>query len=279
MGLYGNEGLGYLVLKIAYCNDPDGRAKADKEAERAQAISALPACGAPDLVWQKNSVVPFRSQDMLRAPLTSVYRDGCYYALYPYFPENLAEWLQHHGRRTPEQVTSIFLQLASILRCLKSKGFYYDDLKPSNILIWQNADGLPRVKIGDLGGLDRLGDSSITVTPSRLPPKMLASMRWEKVDTLTDFLLGELVLQLLLRPTAAGEHHPMNDFLACLHNEETDRCTRDVLAALRTRLADGLLLEDPRVRDLAALALNLLGYKGWYVSLNAATGMSSSLFQ
>jgi hypothetical protein len=154
----------------------------------------------------------------------------------------------------------------------------YDDLKPSNILLWLEPSGMPRVKIGDLGGLDKEGEGRITVTPSRLPPKMLKNMSWKNLDVLTSFLLGELILQLLFRPPRNGETHPMNDFLKCLHDVPRDGCVKRVLSALRRRLAEGLSFKDPMIRDLAALALNFMGYQGWYMNLEQALGLTTPLF-
>ena len=278
VGLYGDEKLGYIVLKISYCNDPNGLQKSQKETENALKIASLPACDVQDVFWRRNAAEFFKSQDMLRTPLSTVFHQGCSYALYEYLPENLAEWLQHNPKRSPEHVVSIFLQLVSIIRCLRRRGFYYNDLKPSNILLWIEPGGLPRVKIGDLGGLDKEGDGRITVTPSRLPPKMMKNMSWKTLDVLTSFLLGELILQLLFRPPKAGENHPMNDFLKCLRDNSADSCMKTILLALHERLADGLSLNDPQIRDLAALALNFMGYKGWYISLDQALTIKTPLF-
>jgi hypothetical protein len=107
------------------------------------------------------------------------YRNGGAYALYEYAPENLAEWLARHTTRRAADVVSIFLQIVSILRCLKSRQFFYDDLKPSNLLVWEDGTGSPRVKVGDLGGLDRFNDPNITFTPSRLPPALVTSAEYD----------------------------------------------------------------------------------------------------
>jgi len=277
VGLYGDEKLGYVVLKISYCNDPNGLEKSQKEADTALKIASLPPCDKRDVFWRRNSSEPFKSQEMLRAPLSSVFHEGCSFSLYEYLPENLAEWLQHNPRRTPEQVVGIFLQLVSIIKCLRRRGYYYNDLKPSNILLWLEPGGLPRVKIGDLGGIDKEGEGRITITPSRFPPKMLKNMSWKNLDVLTSFLLGELILQLLLRPPNAGETHPMNDFLKCLHSDAVDGCVRAVVSALHDRLAPGLSFGDPQIRDLAALALNFMGYKGWYIGLDQALTLKTPL--
>jgi serine/threonine protein kinase len=278
VGLYGDEKTGYLVLKISFCNDPDGLKKSRKESETALKVASLSPCEAQDVFWRRNATAPFRSQEMIRAPLSTVFKHDCSYGLYEYLPENLAEWLQHNPRRTPEQVVGIFLQIVTILRCLRRKGYYYDDLKPSNILLWMEPGGMPRVKIGDLGGLDKKGEDTITVTPSRLPPKMLKLMSWKNLDVLTSFLLAELIMQLLFRPPRAGERHPMNDFLKCLHDGSPDVCETALIASLQERLAEGLSLKNPKIRDLAALALNFMGYKGLYVSLEDALKLPTSLF-
>ena len=70
----------------------------------------------------------------------------------------------------------------------------------------------------------------------------------------------------------------MNNFLRCLHTDAPDDCSKRVLDALQTRLAPGLSLKDPQIRDMAALALNFMGYKGWYISLAEALKLESPLF-
>jgi serine/threonine protein kinase len=279
VGLYGSESLGYLVLKVSYCNQEDALQKSQLESDNAREAAAMAPCEAADVIWRRGAQ-SFSPREMLRLPLATAFRQGCAYALYDWFPQNLTEWLQSHPRRRPDDVVGIFLQLVSIFRCLKTRGFYYNDLKPSNLLVWQDSsDTTPRIKIGDLGGLDRAGDPKITVTPSRLPPKLLKQLTWQNIDVLGAFLLAELILQLLMRPPKAGERHAMNDFLQCMHGGELDRCASRLLAALRGRLADGLSFDDPRIRDLAALALNFLGFEGLYVSLDEALQLDSALWQ
>ena len=275
VGLYGNEKTGYLALKVSYCGDPKALEKSGKETNNAVALAAMPDCPVEDVFWRRNA--PFKTSDMLRPPLSTLFLDGCSYALYIYAPENLPQRLQSNPYRTPEQVTAIFLQVVSILRCLRRRGYHYNDLKPSNLFVWPDASGVPRVKIGDLGGLDRLTDETVTVTPSRLPPRLLKNLSREHLDMLTDFLLGELLLQLLFRAPVGGEAHPMNDFLRCLQTDASDHCTQRVLTALRHQLAPGLSLQNPQVRDMAALALNFMGFKGWYLSLAEALKLDTPL--
>jgi len=279
VGLYGEERLGYLVLKVSYCNDPEAFEKSQRENENAADVSNLPPCDPRDVHWRRGSTRPLEGRDLVRAPLSTLFSLGCSFALYEYLPENLAEWLQHHPRRKPEHVVGIFLQILSIVRCLRRRGFFYDDLKPSNILLWhESPDTTPRVKVGDLGGLDREGQDRITVTPSRLPPHLLRKASWKSLDVLTSFLMGELILQLLIRPPLAGEVHPMNDFLRCIQGSAVDDCLARALRSVHERLADGLSLAHPQIRDMAALALNYLGYKGLYVSPEESLSLSTSLF-
>ena len=72
----------------------------------------------------------------------------------------------------------------------------------------------------------------------------------------------------------------MNDFLRCLlEDTPSDACVeRALLPALRSSLAPRLSLSDPRVLNLAALALNLLGYQGWRLSLEDVWLLQGSPF-
>jgi len=265
VGLYGDEARGLLVLKMSYCGRPDAAALAAREVEAAQAVVAGPACGG------------LAGADLVRTPLATSFREGCAYALYDFVQENLTEWLQRKRRRRPAEVASIFLQVYTILACLKARGFYYNDLKPSNLLVAETPAG-PRVRIGDLGGIDRDGAATITVTKSRLPPSLVANLGWDRVGVLGAFLLGELTLQLLLRSPGFGERNVMNDYLSCLQAQAPDACGFSLFESLPSDLADGLSLSDPVVRDLAAFAVLLLGYRGLSATLDELPALPSSVF-
>jgi len=271
VGLYGSASLGFLVLKMSYCGHPDAEALATAEASNALSIAQSGPCSP------KTTRGPTTGAELLRPPLATSFRQGCAYAIYEYVPDNLSEWLRRKKRRTPDEVTSLFIQLLGILLCLKSKGFYYNDVKPSNLLVSDTGAGL-RIEIGDLGGVDRIGDANITITKARVPPSIVADLGWDRIDVLASFLLGELTLQLLLRAPTAGERHPMDKFLACLQAQSAEACTERLCSELRENLADGLSLEDPAVHDLAAIALNLLGYKGLYVPFDRVPELPSTLF-
>lgn len=266
VGLYGDASMGQIVLKVSYCNVPDGLRLATEEAANAASVAASGPCAPADVLWRGGDG-SLQAAATLRAPLATDFRDGCAYALYEYAPENLAEWLNRHSTRRVGDVVSIFLQVVSILRCLKARQVYYDDIKPSNLLVWDDGSGgPPRVKIGDLGGLDKFNDKSITFTPSRLPPTLRNQLSWDRVDLLTSFLLGELILQLLIKPPTPGQPNAMNNFFACLQNADRDSCITPLLDHLRRHLAGGLSFKNAQIRDLAALALNLLGHRGLYLT-------------
>ena len=272
-GLYGNSAQGFLVVKSSYCGRSDAQTLGSDEVRNAAAVAALGPCAAADL----STPIRLSGADLVRPALATAMRDGCHYSVYEYTPQNLAEWLATNQRRKPTDVSSIFLQVHSMLQCLRRSGFYYDDLKPSNLLVTDTSAG-PRVRIGDLGGIDRQGDATITVTRARLPPSTMANLSWDKIDVVASFLLGELALQLLLRHPLPGERHPMNDFLACIQTQATDACIEALVAPLAAHLADGLDLANPLVRDLASAALALLGYRGTYTSIDSLAAARSALF-
>lgn len=285
--LYGSEALGYLTLKISYCNDPRAATKSQEELTAlTKALEATP-CSAASMYWRRRRPAtepPLRPAELLRAPLAWMNQGGCFYQVLDYYESNLAQWLSKTVERTAEQVQGIFLQVVSMVACLREKGLYYNDLKPSNLLVKVKAgDPVPAIVIGDLGGLDSRGDPRITVTPTRLPPDMLKRLSWKNIDVLTGFLVGELIFQLLFRPTPLTHRHPMNDFLRCLQEDgassapsSLDRCTdAHLLQTLEQNLAPNLRLSDPRIRDLAALGLNLLGYRGWFIPLSAGLLLKS----
>ena len=160
-------------------------------------------------------------------------------------------------------------------------GVHYTDLKPDNFLVRRGADASPELVIGDLGGLARPGAPRLVVTPNRVPPRLLAAASWETVDVLTSYLVGVFALELLLRPPAAGSAgRPLDELFACLQRQTGEDCTAAFLPKLRASLADGLALEQPETLALAALALNLTGYRGLFVSLQearAAPALTSAL--
>lgn len=279
--LYGNEALGHLVLKISYCDDPLAVSKYQEELRSLQRLAVAGQCSPESIHWRRRESAAVDAVTWMRQPLSWRFEKGCFFTLLDYYPQSLTQWLEGHQERSVEQVCGIFLQILTILSCLSEKKIYYNDLKPSNLLARSEVDDpVPRIVVGDLGGLDFQGDARITVTPSRLPPALLKDLKWTKIDVLTGFLLGELIFQLLFRATRGEEVHPMNSFLKCIQAFPRDSCAREhLLSALETRLCKNLSLSDGRVRDLAALALNFLGFEGLFVAVGQATLLQSDLWK
>ena len=278
--LYGNESAGYLVLKISYCNDAQAASKYQEELSALQRLRSAGACSPETIFWRRRDSTAVDPIHWVRKPLSWKFEQGCFFTLLDYYPQNLAQWLASNQERSVGQVRGIFLQIVSILSCLSDKKMYYNDLKPSNLLVKDvPGDSVPTVLVGDLGGMDFLGDPKITVTPSRLSPALLRGLAWKKIDVLSGFLLGEIIFQLLFKTSHDGEVHPMNSFLKCIQSFPRDSCvSEDLLAALKTRLCMNLSLEDARIRDLAALGLNFLGFGELFISLDQAVKLPSELW-
>jgi serine/threonine protein kinase len=264
VGLYNGRGGRDVVMKVAYCNALGGEERASREARHAVDASS----GRCTLDGQ-----PYNT--FIRTPLDSRFLNGCSYSVYEYAPQNLAGWLADNPRRRIKDVTSIFNQIIGMLRCLREKGYFYNDLKPSNLLVWSRGGAPPLVKIGDLGGIDPFNDSQIFITKSRIPPKMLKGLSWLTIEPFTSFILGELLLQLLLKSTKSGQMHTMDNFLYCLQGDDADVCIEPIISNFSGHLADGLSMEDEHVKRLASLAIALLGYKGLSMTIAEASAFAN----
>ncbi|MCC6620233.1 MAG: protein kinase [Deltaproteobacteria bacterium] len=67
--------------------------------------------------------------------------------------EDLLAWSERRGMASPEEVRAIGMQLADGLAAIHAAGFVHRDVKPENVwvLAEPDADGMPRVKLLDLG--------------------------------------------------------------------------------------------------------------------------------
>jgi hypothetical protein len=206
----------------------------------------------------------------LRLPLLERHEGDCHLQALLYATTNLQEWACQNPRRTAKQVRDIFRQVYAIVLCLRDAGYSYSDIKPSNFMVLRDdrTDELA-VTVADLSGLDRPGASSITLTPSLLPPDMLRGVAWSQLDVVQSFLLGGVLLTLLLGCDAEQRRSgALGEFYACLRAPKApEACLRDVMGRLHTSLPDNLPLRRPEVRDLAALMLVLLGFGGRFVPL------------
>lgn len=249
-----------LVLKIK------DTITTDREYEMAHKfLKAVASCSECPTCKELNS------SNILRVPLSSWKTDNEFsFSVFEFYNLNLAEWLVKNRVRSSSQVISIFSQITSLILCLREIGFYYTDIKPSNFLL-SGANSSPRLTLGDLGGLDTKDMKSVTVTPGRLPPGSLKNLDWAKLDAVTSFLIGGLILQLLVRPSNISDsRHPLDAYFECLQTSDGDSCTGSFLSLLPSSLADGLHLKDKGISDLIALSLTLLGYRNLFLPLKEA---------
>lgn len=247
-----------LILKVSECNNPDGLRVSTQEIRRATEAAALIGSQCQASLCE---LCGFDGKSLARLPLAYRWKGQCMYAIYEFFKYDLNQWLKAHPSRTSAVVTSLFRQVAAMILCLRSTGYSYNDLKPENILV-SDTDRGPKITIGDLGGIDKWGDPDITITPLRLPYQNVRNVSWDSVDVLTSFLLGEVIFHLLLKPPHPDEAHPLDQLFSCLQDTPPDTCLGNISAALESQMAHGLSLKDKRISDLAALAMNLTGYRG-----------------
>ena len=97
--LYGDEQVGYLVLKISYCNNPQGKDGFFRELRAIQAVEEAPICSTESLHWRRDTERA-RPSDFVRKPLSWKSENGCFYTLLEYYPSNLSEWLRGITRYT-----------------------------------------------------------------------------------------------------------------------------------------------------------------------------------
>jgi serine/threonine protein kinase len=269
-----------VVVKVSYCGLPD--AEATGTAEMRKALDAGDAsktdCGAAT-GYSMCATCNYDATQILRPPLSYSYESPCFYAVFPYVRYNLAEWLFNNQKRKATTLRDMFLQTLSIMRCLRTRKYWYNDIKPSNFLVVENEGGREvRIEIGDLGGLDAYGAASITISPGRLAPDVVSKLSWNDLDASISTLLGELLLQMLTK-TGSGDdtNAPVVDYFACLQKQSRVVCEKDLVAKVKSSLAAGLTLGDPLVVDLVSVAFLLMGYKEMKLSWQDVQGLSGPL--
>ena len=114
------------------------------------------------------------------------------------------------------------------------------------------------VLISDINGLSRPNSLEVSITPEMIPPRMFQALDLDSLDSITSFLLGEIIFELLLGSKAS-------EFYACIQAQ--DDCVEASKRLLRNHLAPRLSLSNPIVRDMAAMGLVLTGYAGASIGL------------
>ena len=252
-----------VVVKVSYCGKPDAMATGSREAITALDVSDPKKTDCASAGYSLCSTCRYTAEGLLRRPLSYKYEAPCFYSVYPYVESNLAQWLNRHPKRDPKQVRDFFLQILTVLRCLRTRKYYYSDIKPTNFLVVYNSEGIPHVEIGDLGGLVAYGDKTITISPGQLPDDVRSQLSWPTLDTALSVLLGALLLQMLIKSVAPSDAvPPLIDFFACLRGQATEICKSELLTAAKTDLAAGISTDDPLSLDLISVALLLIGVGG-----------------
>jgi serine/threonine protein kinase len=256
IALYVNDS-SKIVAKIANCSDPVGKTKQQKQLALVnEAVANITSCKS------------FSSSCMFRLPLKVDTEGPCMIEYYDYIPTNLHEWIESHPERTSDQIKQLFLQLYAILMCLRNAGYWYNDIKGSNFLVKEDGTLI----IGDLNGLNKFNDPNITLTPSHLPPSFTTSLSWSSLDVVTSFLLGDIILLLLVGSSALAS------FYTCIQSESVDRCLDSILDILRHKMPATLPITNDAVRDLAAIALILLGYRQLSTTTSEIQYLQTTIF-
>ena len=204
----------------------------------------------------------------------------------PYFVEseyvgpNFAEWAAGEGglQRIPIDVRlALFTNIVQAVAAAHSLDVLHKDLKPANILISQNAAGLPQIRVADFGsasllapsrlgalGITNLGftqpvdteQDSITGTVMYIAPEVLAG---QSPTTASDvYALGVLLYQLIAgdvrKPLAPGWEADVADEL--LREDIADAACGDPTRRIQSadELAQHLTSLDERRRAREELA-------------------------
>lgn len=251
-----------VVLKVSYCNKPQAREIGTTEMETALDASnpSKTDCQQPGQ-FPLCSTCGYTPDNIIRRPLSYSYEAPCFYAVFPYVESNLAQWLLKTPIRNPQTIRDLFMQILSILRCLRTRKYYYCDIKASNFLVQITPDKPPRIEIGDLGGISQYGSNQITITTGQLPEKMRKNLSWENIDVTLSMLLGEILLQMLVRsPTDSDTIPPVMNFFACIQNQKKSICEENLLEIVEGDLANGISLQNPLCLDMLCISFMLMGF-------------------
>lgn len=268
-----------VVLKVSYCNNPQARQIGTAEMETALDASdpSKTHCPQPGQFPLCNSC-GYTADNILRRPLSYSYEAPCFYAVFPYVESNLAQWLQKNPIRDPQIIRDFFMQILSILRCLRTRKYYYCDIKASNFLVQTVPGKPPRIEIGDLGGISQYGSNQITITTGQLPESMRQSLSWKNIDAALSMLLGEILLQMMVKtPTASDTIAPVVNFFACIQDQKKSICEKSLLEMIENDLAHGISLQNPLCLDMLCVSFMLIGYKDMKLDWQDVVKLHSSI--
>ncbi len=161
---------------------PESRLRFEREAKAAAALNH------PGIV----SVFEFGSEQGI-AFIVSELIDG----------ENLATCLARGETYSPREAVELVSQLADALEHAHQRGVLHRDVKPSNILLPSNSQGVPRPLIGDFGlavvsdQQDFTQTGAVIGTPAYMSPEQAAGDKKQIGPTTDVYGLGAILYELL----------------------------------------------------------------------------------
>jgi serine/threonine protein kinase len=215
---------------------------------------------------------------MLRRPLSYQYSEPCFYAVFPFVENNLVQWLKKTPSRDPKVLRDLFMQTLTIMRCMRTRQYYYCDIKPSNFVVLEREGAAPRIEISDLGGIVQYGDNNITISPGQLPDDMKKNLSWTNLDAALSMLLGEMLLQMLMKtPRADDSNPPVANFFACIQKQKKEVCEKELLKTVKRDLAVGISIDDALSLDLVCVAFMLMGFGGRHIDWQEVHTLASPI--
>lgn len=206
-----------------------------------------------------------------------------------YSPEgSLQQWAEARGglaELAPATRVRLVAEIADALAAIHSAGVLHKDLKPGNVLIRLDGEGLPHVRLSDFGsgrlldaqqldllGITRLGftqtvitDGSASGTPLYLAPELLAGQPPSaRADV---YALGVMLYQMVVgdfrRPLAPGweanvaDELLREDIAAAASGDPATRLGEAAQLALRLRSLDRRRLDRARELEVQVHARDL----------------------
>ncbi|WP_394841718.1 protein kinase [Pendulispora brunnea] len=244
-----------VAIKVLKRNGPEDAARLLREARVAASLQHRNIVQVFDLWQLPNTGVLFMVMDLLRG-------------------ESLAERLHRERALSLAASAEILYEVASALKSAHAQGFVHRDLKPDNIFLAQENDGLTVVKVLDFG-LARPMDpevsphvtssGAVTGTPHYMAPEQVFGEKqldravdiWALAIVWVECLTGHMLFDgenfgQIFRKIALGEHAPLETVLEgfppelvaliarMLAREPTKRPSDDeVLGGLRHHQAAG----------------------------------------
>jgi serine/threonine-protein kinase len=154
--------------------------------------------------------------------------DGTFYYVMEYLPGlSLEEIVSRAGPLPPERVVHILRQVCGALAEAHRHGLIHRDVKPSNILVFPDINGVDQAKVVDFGLVQQAveeestsritRDGLIVGTPEYMSPEQAQGMPLDERSDL--FSLGSVAYYLLTGHEAFHRDTPLKTLLAVVNEE------------------------------------------------------------